>query len=143
MNFLSSVLITFCAACVFIGALYMLCPDGVMSKPVKYILGLCFLITVISAAGITVKTPDIDFSLPETVTEDTESLEIASAEYVYSYILTAANIDFSQITVCTDKSDDGSIIINKVIIRSDCQREKIIEALGEAAKNHEVEIINE
>lgn len=143
MNFLSSVLITFCAACVFIGALYMLCPDGVMSKPVKYILGLCFLITVISAAGITVKTPDIDFSLPETVTEDTESLEIASAEYVYSYLLTAANIDFSQITVCTDKSDDGSIIINKVIIRSDCQREKIIEALGEAAKNHEVEIINE
>lgn len=143
MNFLSSVLITFCAACVFIGALYMLCPDGVMSKPVKYILGLCFLITVISAAGITVKTPVIDFSLPETVTEDTESLEIASAEYVYSYLLTAANIDFSQITVCTDKSDDGSIIINKVIIRSDCQREKIIEALGEAAKNHEVEIINE
>ena len=121
----------------------MLCPDGVMSKPVKYILGLCFLITVISAAGITVKTPDIDFSLPETVNEDTENLEIASAEYVYSYLLTAANIDFSQITVCTDKSDDDSIIITKVIIRSDCQREKIIKALGEAAKNHEVEIINE
>lgn len=143
MNTLTSLLTAFCASCVFIGALYMLCPDGVMSKAVKYILGLVFLLSVIAAAGITVKTPDIDFSFPQSVYEDTASLDAASAEYVYSYALQSAGIDFSQITVCTDKTADGSIIISKVIIRSDCERERILSALGEAAKNYEVEIINE
>jgi len=142
MNILSSILVSFCAACIFIGALYMLCPDGTMSKTVKYILGLVFLVSVISAAGITVKMPDIDFSPPDTVNQSAR-LDTASAKYVYSYILENAGIDFSEITVCTDKSADGSIIISKVIIRSDCERERILSVLGEAGKNHEVEIINE
>lgn len=139
----SSLIGSFCASCVFIGALYMLCPDGVMSKTVKYILGLCFLLSVISVAGITAEIPQIDFTLPETAADTQESLEISSAEYVISQLLSASGIDFSEITVCTDKSEDGSIIINKVIIQSREEKEKIISCLGELTKNYEVEIINE
>ena len=40
MNFLSSAITAFCAACIFIGTLYILCPEGAVSKSVKYILSL-------------------------------------------------------------------------------------------------------
>lgn len=143
MNYIEAFLIAFCAAAVFIGALYMLCPDGAMSKPVKYLLSLAFLLTVISVAGITVKNvePELDFSVPETI--DAAALETSSAEYVYSYALSSAGIEFSRIEIFTDKTEDGSISINKVIIYSGCERQKIIDALGEATKNIEVEVINE
>ena len=65
MSFFTSFTAAFCGACVFIGALYMLCPDGVMAKPIKYILGLIFILTVISAAAIAVGKWDfesIDFT---------------------------------------------------------------------------------
>ena len=139
----SSFLISFCAACVFIGALYMLCPDGVMNKSVKYILGLCFIVTVIASAGITAKMPDIDFTLPETVITTGQEMDIASAKYVYARLLEANGIDFSEIEVCTDKTADGSIIINKVIIHTHTNADTVLSCLGEAAKNYEVEIINE
>ncbi len=143
MNYVSAFLISFCAAAVFIGALYMLCPDGAMSKPVKYLLSLVFLLSVISVAGITVKNVDLelDFSSPKAI--DAAALEISSAEYVYSFALNSAGIEFSRIEIFTDKSDDSSISINKVIIYSGCERQKIIDALGEATKNIEVEVINE
>lgn len=143
MNGLSSVLTAFCAACVLIGSLYMLCPDGAMSRTVKYALSLVFLISVIASAGLGIKTADFDFNIPEIPETDTAELETASARYVYSYALSSAGIDFSEITVCTDKTADNRIIITKVIIKSPCTKSEIIAALGEAAQNYEVEIINE
>lgn len=143
MSFFTSFTAAFCGACVFIGALYMLCPDGVMAKPIKYILGLIFILTVISAAAIAVGKWDfesIDFTA-EAI--DTESLDTANAEYVYAYALTKAGIDFSKITVCTDKTESGSISISKVIICSDCEKTRILEALSDVAENTEVEIVND
>lgn len=142
MNYINSFLISFCAAAVFIGALYMLCPDGAMNKSIKYILSLVFLLSVVSVAGITVKKADIDlqFTPPQI---DAADLEIKNAEYVYSLALKTANIDFSEIEIFTNKADDGSIIINKVIVHSGCERQKIVDALGEATKNIEVEVIND
>lgn len=142
MNYISSFLIAFCVASVFIGGLYMLCPDGAINKSVKYLLSLVFLLTVISAAGITVKNTEfnIDFTSPEV---STEALETASAEYVYSYALKSAGVEFEEIEIFTTKAANGSISINKVVIYSDSPRDRVIAALGEAAKNIEVEIINE
>lgn len=121
----------------------MLCPDGVMAKPIKYIFGLIFILSVISAAAITV--PNLDFSLPEASLSDASPAELESkaAEYVYAYALKDAGIDFTKITVCTDKTENGSISINKVIICSDCEKDRIIAALGEVAENIEVEVIND
>ena len=53
------------------------------------------------------------------------------------------DINFKEINFYTDKLEDGSIVINKVVINSDCRKEEILKALGELAKTREVEIINE
>lgn len=142
MGGLLSFAVAFSAGCVFIGALLMICPDGVMAKPVKYILSLVFLLIIIaSASGI----GGLDFKIPET--GDTEAIEndiqVTAAQYVYARALNSAGVNFEKITVCTDKSSDGSIVISKVIIVSDGEPQRIIEALDVAAKSYEVEIINE
>ena len=143
MNVIVQILTVFCAASIFIGALYIICPTGEMNKSIKYVLSLAFLLTVVTAAGITIKSNDFDLKIPETDFSQSDKLDVAAAEYVYSYALNAAGINFSKITVCTDNSEDGSIVISKVIICSDCEKTRILQALGEAAMNFEVEIINE
>lgn len=142
MSYINTFLISFCAAAVFIGALYMLCPDGAMQKPIKYLLSLVFLLSVISVAGVTVKNADINLVVTPTQADATD-LEITNARYVYAYILKNADIEFSEIEIFTNKAEGGGIIINKVIIHSGCERQKIVDALMEATKNIEVEVIND
>ena len=139
MNFFSSVVAAFCAASIFIGALYLICPEGVMSKPVKYALEVVFLISVITVAGIISKNHDFSaFSKPYTKT-DSSPLETYAFEYAVKSALNDADIDFKKIAVVTDKTEDGSIVIIKVIVVSDCEKDKIAKLLGEI----EVEVINE
>lgn len=143
MNFFSSFVASFCAACVFIGALYMLCPDGAMQKSVKYILTLVFILSVISAASIAAGRWDYESAKTSAIETDTSALDTAAAEFVYGSLLRNSGIDFSKITVCTDKNESGSISITKVIICSDCESERILSALGAVAENIEVEIVND
>ncbi len=142
MTRLSDFFITFCVSAIFIGALLIICPNGQMSKSIKYILSLVFTLLIISSA---VK---IDFNLdftPNTnvINSHAEVINTHSAVYVYSQCLKAAKIEFSKISVLTNKSDDGSIVISKVLIFSKEDKNKILLALGEVAQNFEVEIINE
>ena len=142
MNSLNSILISFCVSCILMGTLYIICPEGKLSKPLQYIFGLLFVVTVISAA----KLPfigNINFTPTEISTENYEEMEISSAKYVFSYVLTKSGINFKEISLCTDNLPDGSIVISKLIIYSDCAEKKIRGALGAAAKNIEVENINE
>lgn len=135
--------ISFCTGCILIGALQMLCPEGNISKSVKYIFSLIFILITISAANIPIK--NIDFSLPDIDYSDFDvtDMQKVSAEYVYSYTLKSQNINFSKISVFTDNSEDDGIVITKVIIMSNESHEKIFEALGILAENREVEIVNE
>ncbi|MBR2488909.1 MAG: hypothetical protein IKB45_00395 [Clostridia bacterium] len=143
MNFLSSAITAFCAACIFIGTLYILCPEGAVSKSVKYILSLVFLVSVIAAAGVVTKKSEISLPAPSDYEINTETLDTANAELIYSYLLRLGGIDFTKISVYTDKSADGSISISKVLIYSNQSREEILKVLNGAAENTEVEIINE
>ena len=143
MNFIYSVLTAFCAACIFIGTLYILCPEGAISKSVKYLLSLVFLVSVIAATGAVVKKGDIELPAVTTPEINTQNLDSANAELFYSYLLNREGIEFSKISVCTDKSDDGSIIISKVLIYSSQSREEILKVLAGVAEKTEVEIINE
>ena len=143
MNWLKSVISAFCASSVFLGALFMLCPKGNISPSVKYLLSLVFLVSVISAAGIGAKNVDLSFgafSSQQILADDIDNLNIKLA---FEDVLRKNKISFKEIIVFTDKLDDGGISINKVIIRSDCEKEKIIAALGEELKMIEVEVINE
>ena len=143
MSGLTSFLTSLCAACVFIGAVHLICPDGNLGKPVKYVLSLVFLVTVISAAGLLKGGFNTDISFESSAAASDEGLKAAAARYVYGQALRSSEINFSEITVCTDKNEDGSIVISKVIIYSDADKERIRAALGSAAENIEVEIINE
>lgn len=143
MQALTSFFTAFCTGCILIGVLYIICPDGNIGKSVKYAFSLVFLIIIISAANITVKKVDFNFPNIQTNLDTQENMQIASAEYIYSYTLRKANINFSKITVCTDKTADDSIVINKVVIFSNEEKSKIIKALDVLAKVREVEIVNE
>lgn len=135
--------ISFSVGCILIGALYIICPEGNISKPIRYLFSLVFSVIIISAANIPLKK--ITFPLPEATASQASLTEMQSlsAQYIYSYTLAAQNINFREIYVCTDNSNDKSIVITKVIIVSDEPREKIIKALGVLAKEREVEIVNE
>ena len=142
MKIFSQLITAFCASSVFIGILYILCPDGVMSKSVKYVLSLAFLLSVVGVS-FAVRGGNTDYRLPEYTSADTQALDTAAARQVYAYALAQSQINFKEITVCTNKASDGSIIISKIIIFSDEDAEKIRNALGEVAENYEVEIVNE
>ena len=142
MKYLSQFIAAFCGASVFIGGLYMLCPDGVMNKSVKYIFSLIFILTVVSAAAFSGGW-DMPYIEPVVADADTEALQTAAAEYVFAEALKSEGIEFSKITVCTDKTETGSISISKVIIWSGDEKERILSALAEAAENIKVEIVND
>ncbi len=143
MNYLSSFLSAFCVACILIGCLYIICPEGKLSKPIKYIFSLLFIVIIISCSKLPFFDTQIDFSAPDINTSTYQDLQISSAKYVYAYTLRSQEINFSEITVCTDKLEDGSIVISKVIIFSDCEKEKVLKALDGLLETREVEIINE
>ena len=142
MTHLSDFFITFCVSAVFIGALLIICPNGQISKSIRYVLSLVFTLLIISSAL------KIDFDLNFTPNTDvinsyTEALDVKSAEYVYSQWLKSARIEFSKISILTNKNDNGSIVISKVLIFSKEDKNKILSALSDVAQNFEVEIINE
>ncbi len=143
MNGMTSFITAVCVSCVFIGVLQLVCPDGAMEKSVKYIISLVFLVTVM-AAGFGLSggfDGEIDFKEHQSISA--EEIRAKITEQIYRRALTNAGINFSKITVCTTKAQNGSIIINKVIIYSDCEKMQILNALGLSNENTEVEIINE
>ncbi len=143
MSYLTSFLISFCVSAIFIGAIFIICPSGKMSNPIKYILSLIFSLVIISSAS----EISIDFTLADifktTEISSSQKLEANSAEYVLGQVLKGADIKFREISVYTTKSTDGSIIISKVIIYSAESREKILNALADFENIYEVEIKNE
>lgn len=142
MNYLSSFFIAFCVSSIFIGAVFILCPTGQMSKSVRFVFSLVFTLIIISSA-LKINF-NFDFT-PDTngIGSNAEAIEKSSAVYVYSECLKQNKIDFSEISVLTTKTDDGRIVISKVLIFSKEEKNKILSALSVIAQNLEVEVINE
>lgn len=140
---MTQLITSFCAGCILLGSLYIICPEGNISKPIKTVFSLVFLIVVISAANIPIKNIQLDFKTEPTLSQNYTEMQALAAEYVFSQALASNQIDFEKITIFTDNSDPQSIVITKVVIVSNEPKEKIIKALGELLHNREVEIINE
>lgn len=134
---------SFCIGSVLIGSLYIICPKGNISNQIKYIFSLVFLIIIISAANIPLKSIDFDTLSPTDLQIHTENLETSAAEYVFSYALKRQNIKFEKISIFTDKTDNQSIVITKVVVVTNETPQKVINALEGLLENREVEIINE
>lgn len=121
----------------------MICPEGNLSKSVKYVLSLAFLVSVLAAAGIGAKNIDFDFEFGEQTCISSEELENLNIKLIFEETLRQKDIPFKEITVFTDKPESHRISINKVIIRSDCEKEKILGALSGIAESLEVEVVDE
>ncbi len=140
MSAIVSFVSAFCVGCVTLGGLYLLCPKGAFEKSVKYVFCLCLLCCVIACfSGI----GNISFKIS---TEEAQSISAGAAaeaaRMVFKRALEKSDINFSKITVLTDKDDDGSIIIIKVTVVTSEPYEKIKSVIS-GDGSYEVEVINE
>lgn len=143
MKVISTVLISVCVSCIFMGAVQILCPKGNMEKSVKYLVSLAFLVMIISCGGINMNFQEFKIPIENRKTESLEEMDKKTAEYVISSLLEKSNIKFEEIDVYMDKSKDNSIVISKVLVKTNAKRETVVNALGEISKNFMVEVINE
>lgn len=134
-------IISFCTGCVLLGFLYMLCPSGNMSAPVKYVFCLCFVCCVI---GTALSIPSPDFSEFEKIGNTdilTEQNTAVTAQSVFGEALRQQNISFRKITVNTNKLQDGSIFISKVTVYTSEPTQNVLAVLD--SDSYEVVVINE
>ena len=143
MNWFSSVITAVCTAGICFGALFMISPTGKTGKSVQYIISLCFLLIIISAVGVTVRSADIDIDFETVENVDSNELRISSIKHTCGLALQNAGIDFEEISVSADISADGSIECTKVTVNSAVNREIIVNALGGEREDFKGEVINE
>lgn len=143
MNWFNSLITAFCTAGICFGLLILICPNGKLQKSVRFTVSLCFLLIIISVAGvkITLDNFEIDFNANSSV--DISSMETKAAEYTFSLALQNAGIEFEKISVYTDNSSSDSIGFTVVEIYTQCDRQRIINALGGERQGLEVRVINE
>lgn len=134
-------IISFCACCILLGFLYMLCPSGNISSSVKYVFCLCFVCCVVSTA-ISIPSPDFS-SFDKTQSKDilTEQNAAVTAQAIFSEALRQENITFRKITVDTNKLPDGSIIISKIIVYTSEPSQNVLAVLD--SDSYEVVVLNE
>lgn len=141
MNAINSFIVSFCGGCILLGFLYMLCPSGNMSAPVKYIFCLCF-VCLITATVISLPKPDFsNFDSDDERQVLTEQNTAVTAQLIFSEALRKQNINFRKIEVDTNKLGDNSITISKVTVYTNHPAQDIIQILD--PDGYEVVVINE
>lgn len=100
---------------VIIGAVYIICPSGVMKRSAEYIIGLVMLCALlIPVTGADFKS--VATSAERDFTVQAGGMLSSQAEYIVKNLLEGENITFGEITAKTDISCDGDIIISSVTI---------------------------
>lgn len=134
-------IVSFCAGCILLGFLYMLCPSGNMSAIVKYVFCLCL---VCCTVGASVALSDINFSQFNSLSDApiiNQQNTAAVAQSIFCEALTKQGINFTKVVVYTNKLADNSIVISRVTIFSNEDAQKIYAVIG--SDDYEVEVINE
>ena len=125
------------------GGMYLLKPAGNTAKTVKFVFSLIFICIMLSAI-LNIKLDDFkSIQTDKSVEISTETLKNEVIRLTFMEALRLANINFTEITVCTNKNADGSISISKVIVYSGESKEKIIKALSNADAEYEIEVCYE
>ena len=86
------------------------------------LLALCAATVSCNASFPEFRVKDGDF--------DSERLSADSARLVFEGALTSAGINFSKITVFTDKTEDGGINIIEVYVYTDASSEAVAAVIG-------------
>ena len=125
------------------GGIYMLKPVGNLAKTVKYVFSL-ILICIVLTAVLNIKLQDFNsIATISSAETSTYSLTNEAVRLTFIEALRSQDINFYEITVCTNKNADGSISISKVTIYSDESKEKIIKALSLEDADYEIEVCYE
>ena len=112
-----------------ISAFYIICPDGNMSKQMKYIIGLLMLLAVLTPiVSVNVEIPTSDKEIE--FSADATEMVASQYSYIAKSILENEKIYFEQISVITDILEDGNIIISKVCVYGAEDIEKAKSALS-------------
>lgn len=116
MDKIREISLSFVAAAVFCSAVGMLC-GNLLKKSSRYIIALVMLMSVVSVAF----SGSFSFSSILPGTQDTPVYEDISlyeyqAEYLVKDLLSQEGINYSDIRASANKTREGSIIINEIIL---------------------------
>ncbi len=129
MNAFKGFIMSVCTLFCVLGGLFLLRPKGTFEKPVRYVFALVLLICTISSA-LSFMNSDFSFSFESYVPKDISDISAETAAMVYETALKNTGIEFEKISLITDKLENGSINITKIIILSDDDPEKIKEIVS-------------
>ncbi|MBR7071733.1 MAG: hypothetical protein IKI29_06205 [Clostridia bacterium] len=143
MNAFRDFVISFCTVSVVFGGLFLLCPSGKMKQSVRYVFGVLFLVSVLSAVPVisNIAVSSKDFQA-ERMYETQSSSETVLALTIKT-ALRQNGITWKNLQIFTDKTADGRIEIYKVLIYTATPGEKIKEILGVISEQCEIEVRNE
>lgn len=115
MNLLREIALSFCAAAVMTAAVGLI-SGGRLQMSMKYIISLCLICSVVSAAvgGKLSLAASVPAFTPKPYSAD--NLYRYQAEYIVGEILKKEGITYQNITAKATKFDDGSIIIIEIEI---------------------------
>lgn len=142
MESVKEIAVIFCAVCVAAGG-FQLMSSGALEKSAGYILSLILLTTLITAvSGADIK---LDFSgTGEAVSEETvagaEAISEYQAEYICAKLLEEKGIEYEKISAEATKTEDGSIIINKITIKGADKSSQAAEAVISSGLTDTVEM---
>ncbi len=121
-----------------ISAFYIICPNGNMSKQMKYIISLLMLLAILTpVVSVNIEIPTLSSKPHYSV--DAREMVASQYEYIARSALEAEGIFFARISVNTDILEDGNITISKVYVYGVKEKEKADAVLSAYFK--EVEFI--
>lgn len=143
MSKLLQMIFGICTSLVFIGAVQIISPQKSMKRSVNYVLGVVFVLTLMVPA-MTLKEVNLSHEIEAAGKVYLNSeLNEYTAKYIVEAALKGAEINYENIFVTTDISEDNRILITKVTVCSKQPKDKIARALAEIVKAEAVEVINE
>ena len=126
---------------VVIGAVYIICPDGVMSRQMKFIAGLIMILSFSAPfLGLNIKMPELSASTDYSASA--QNMLEGQAKYVAQAALSGAGIVYDDIKVFMDISPTGDISIYRIYLYG-VSDDRASQILKENLAGCEVVIVNE
>ncbi len=142
METVKNIVLGFCTAAVFLGALGFLAPEGGTKKSVKYAISLIFLCSTVALfTGLgKISLPNAKNNEPKV--EYYGMGEAAVKTYVEA-ALKDEKIEYKKISVETNITEGGDIYIKKITVYSSGNAKRIIGIIKNTVQTENVEVINE
>lgn len=145
MDDFKSIILGLCIASVGLGIIYMLKPAKTLEKSIRFSFAVVFLcITVICIASfLKVDFKEISVNAADYSKNAEEKILCLQARHLSEQILKSNSLDFKEIEIFTDKTDNGDIIIKRITVKSEAEPKLIRDSITAVIETCGVEVINE